>query len=618
MANKGIRHIELLAPARDMAVGVDAIDHGADAVYIGARAFGARAAASNSVQDIARLADYAHRFDARVYATVNTIVYDNELRDVERLVVELYRAGVDALIVQDMALLELDLPPIALHSSTQCDLRTPEKAAFLESLGFSQLVMARELTLDEISAIYAAVKVPLESFCHGALCVSYSGRCQLSQALKGRSANRGECAQLCRMAWDLTDAQGNVIIKDKHLLSLRDFNASWHIGRLLDAGVSSFKIEGRLKDSAYVKNVVAYYRRLIDRQLEGRDDCIRLSHGSSTYTFTPNLEKSFNRSFTSYFLDGRRPANGTKMASLVTPKSLGEPLGIVKSCRGNVMVINTSKKMANGDGLSFVGQDGKFAGCRVNVATGNRVTLRERIDIPRGTMVYRTHDKAMDDVLEKESAVRKIALDAELWVAGDRLCLRLNDERGDMVVQTVETAPLEEARTSQSQRQRDVLAKLGNTHYQLREAVTLDDRFIPASILTALRREAVESLEATHEARRAADHRRAESLTSLYPTSSLVSADNVANHMAERLYRRHGVENIEPAIEVDTAAVGDRPLMHTRYCLRRELGACLLDKKRRTSLPDKMFLSQPGTPPIEVRCHCDTCEMTLHLTDVDR
>lgn len=283
------RNIELLAPAKNAEIGMEAIKHGADAVYIGASAFGARAQAGNSIDSIKQLVSFAHQFDARIYCTVNTIVYDNELSDVERMIHNLYHAGVDALIVQDMALLRLDLPPIALHASTQCDIRTPEKAAFLEQAGFSQLVLARELSLEEIAAINIKVKVPLEGFCHGALCVSYSGRCQISQALRGRSANRGECAQFCRLSYDLEDEQGNILMKSKHLLSLRDFNASDCLGNMINAGISSFKIEGRLKDVDYVKNVVAYYRQELDKIIATDDSLKRSSCGTSRYTFTPSL-----------------------------------------------------------------------------------------------------------------------------------------------------------------------------------------------------------------------------------------------------------------------------------------------------------------------------------------
>lgn len=607
------RHIELLAPARDIAVGTAAINHGADAVYIGAKAFGARAAAGNSINDIARLAQYAHRFDARVYATVNTIVFDNELREVELLIHDLYNAGIDALIVQDLALLRLDLPPIALHSSTQCDLRTPQKARFLQDLGFSRLVLARELTLNEISDISRAVDVPLEGFCHGALCVSYSGRCQISQALKHRSANRGECAQLCRTAWNLEDRHGNTLLHNKHLLSLRDFNASAHIAGMIDAGISSFKIEGRLKDENYVKNVVAYYRRLIDSILDNRDDCLAASSGNVSLNFEPQLDKSFNRGFTRYFLTDRRPANGHSMAQLNTPKSLGEKLGTAVACHGNELVINTKKTISNGDGLSYLNPKGEFGGFRVNIARGNRVIAREKLSIATGAIIYRTFDKAFADLLAGDTAKRAIAVDARLDYSHGTLSLSLSDERGIGATHCIDIE-LDSANTPQGERQRSLLAKLGNTIYRLRDAATLDSIFIPASVLTELRRQAIDELDKCHADSFQRELPRHEIPTAKCPAARLVSADNVANSLAERLLRDHGATIAERALEV-TGNVGDNPVMHTRYCLRRELGACLRDPAGAKKLPAKLFLSQAGGTRLEVRCHCDRCEMTLHLVN---
>ena len=371
------RNIELLAPAKNELIGIEAIKHGADAVYIGASAFGARSQAGNDIESIKRLVDFAHQYDARIYCTVNTIIYDHELHAVERMIHELYRAGVDALIVQDMALLRLDIPPIALHASTQCDIRTPEKAQFLEKMGFAQLVLARELTIDEIKEISSSVRVPLEGFCHGALCVSYSGRCQISQALKGRSANRGECAQFCRLSYDLEDTHGNKLIKSKHLLSLRDFNASDRLHQMINAGISSFKIEGRLKDVDYVKNVVAYYRQALDRIIGANDGLARSSHGTSSFSFEPCLAKSFNRSFTHYFIDDRHPHNGTKMASILTPKSQGEYVGKVATTSANVITLSGNATFANGDGLSFISSDGNYDGFRVNKVIGNKLFLKD-------------------------------------------------------------------------------------------------------------------------------------------------------------------------------------------------------------------------------------------------
>ena len=602
--------IELLAPARDADIAIAAIDHGADAVYMGASHHGARADATNSLDDVRRACDYAHMFGARIYATVNTLIYDNELKEVERLVHDLYHIGVDALIVQDLGLLRLDLPPIALHASTQCDLRTPEKARFLEALGFSQLVMARELTLDEITAIRRATTVPLEAFVHGALCVSYSGRCAISQVLKGRSANRGECAQLCRLPYDLVDDQGHTIIENKHLLSLRDMARHDRLEQMMEAGVSSFKIEGRLKDVGYVKNVVAYYRRAIDKVIGRNPERYRRSsHGKVEFTFEPAIEKSFNRGFTHYFLDERRPKDGTPIASIDTPKSQGEYLGRVTRCNGNSLTIDTHATLANGDGLSYYDAQGVFSGARVNRALGSgSVLLRERAAIPRGTLIYRTADKAFNDLLAKPSATRTIAVNAELRYTSDKLSLTLEDERGNRVTHAID-CELQAADKPQGERQTAELGKLGGTVYRLCEAQVLNDVFIPASLLARLRRETVELLNRTHGVTRPVAKRRPEDKSHPCPMTALTPADNVANRLAEQLYRDHGVTEITPALEAGTPATDATPLMHTRYCIRRQLGACLQGKNA-SRLPRDLYL-KTGTTLLRVTCDCKACEMLI-------
>lgn len=605
------RKIELLAPARDAEVALEAIAHGADAVYIGPEGFGARASAANSTADIARVCEVAHQFGARVYCTVNTILLDNELKRVERLITDLYGAGVDALITQDPAILRMEIPPIALHASTQCDLRTPEKARFLASLGYSQLVLARELTLEQIGEIHEAVPtVPLEAFVHGALCVSYSGRCQVSEALKGRSANRGECAQVCRLCYDLEDGEGRKLVKGRHLLSLRDLNASSRLEAMLEAGVSSLKIEGRLKDAAYVKNVTAWYRQALDRIIAAHSgQWERASVGESEYTFKPDLLKSFNRGFTTYFLDGRRPANGHQMACTDSPKSHGEPLGRVTSARGNVVRIDTRVKLANGDGLSYVNQRGEWTGVRVNRVEGADVLLREAAPMRRGDMVWRTHGKEFDDVLQRPSARRTMWVDATLRMAPGLLVLELQDERGNRVTHSVPCESLQEANTPQEARQKDALGRLGGTIYRLRHAQVLAERFIPSSVLAGLRREAIALLDRAQLLTLARPVRKPEQKDAPIWRKELVSADNVANRVAEQVYREHGATSIEPALEVAKRVRPDQPLMHTRYCLRRELGACRLDKQAR-QLPDELWLVSGGQR-LRVECDCKRCEMRI-------
>ena len=602
--------IELLAPARDADIAIAAIDHGADAVYMGASHHGARADATNTLEDVQRACDYAHRFGARIFATVNTLIYDNELKEVECLVRDLYRVGVDALIVQDLGLLRMDLPPIALHASTQCDLRTPDKARFLEALGFSQLVMARELTLGEISDIRSATTVPLEAFVHGALCVSYSGRCAISQVLKGRSANRGECAQLCRLPYDLVDGKGHVLAEGKHLLSLRDMAQHDRLEQMMAAGVTSFKIEGRLKDAGYVKNVVAYYRQAIDKIIAREPDRYRrASFGSVELTFEPALDKSFNRGFTHYFLDGRRPADGSVMASVDTPKSRGEYLGRAIRCNGNTLTINTQATLANGDGLSFTDASGQFSGVRVNRALGNgSVLLREPASIPRNAAIYRTADKAFNDLLARPSATRIIAVVAAMGYANGLLSLTLDDERGNHVTHSI-PCDLQPAAKPQGDRQRAELAKLGGTIYRLSEAQVQGDLFIPASLISQLRREAIDLLDRAQRITRPIDKRRREDKSVPYPAQALVPADNVANHLAEQLYRDHGVTDIKPALETGTPVTASTPLMHTRYCIRRQLGACLKGKNA-ASLSRELYLKS-GNTLLSITCDCKNCEMTL-------
>ncbi len=612
------RIIELLAPARDAQVAIEAINHGADAVYMGPSSFGARALAGNPVDDIARVCDYAHRFNARVYATVNTIIYDNELARAESLIKQLYKAQVDALIVQDLGVLRMDLPPIALHASTQCDIRTPEKAKFLEQLGFSQLVLARELSLEQIAAIHKAVKVPLESFVHGALCVSYSGRCALSQVVKGRSANRGQCAQMCRLPYDLEDEAGNKILTGKHLLSLRDLNQTENVAAMLQAGVSSFKIEGRLKDVAYVKNIVAHYRQVLDRAIaDGNGAYRKASAGEVQLDFDPDPQRSFNRSFTPYFIIGCN--SSLRMASLHTPKSMGQPVATVVASRGRTLVVKAMQPLANGDGLSYFYEDNVFTGIRVNVAQGDKLVLRDPVRIAPGTRLYRTADKLFDDVMSRPSAQRTVPVDAWLYQAGGAVVLRLRDDRGNSVSHSMDMGELDQARSSQDDRQRDVLAKLGDTIYRLRDCVNdISHLFVPVSKLAQLRRETLALLDRAHGVAFTRDLRRRENKDAQAPYGSLVHADNVANHLSAQLYRDHGVEHVVPAIELDYAPWADedqalqRPvLVHTRYCLRRELGACRLDKGAK-KLPHRLFLRGSGVL-LEVHCDCSACEMKITL-----
>lgn len=566
--------IELLSPAKNLECGIEAIRHGADAVYIGAPKYGARAAAGNSLDDLRQLADYAHQFGARVYVTLNTIVYDDELAEVEALVWQLYRIGIDALIVQDMALLTMKLPPIELHASTQTDNRTPERVQFLHSVGFSQVVLARELSLDDIAKIHSACPVPLEAFVHGALCVSYSGQCYASQACFGRSANRGECAQFCRLPFTLEDADGRIIERDRHLLSLKDMNRSAHLEAMMDAGVRSFKIEGRLKDVTYVKNITAYYRQAIDKILARRPEYRRASQGVSTYTFTPQPDKSFNRGFTDYYITGRR----TDVTSFATPKSVGEPIGHVKEVGRGFITVSSAKALHNGDGLCYIDERGLLQGFRVNRVEGTRLFLK---DMPRTlrvrTPLFRNYDQEFERLLSRPSAERRIPVTMRLYEIPFGFALTLADAQGRNATVTL-TCDKEPARTEQRAGIETGLAKLGGT-ILVAERVDIDftaNWFIPSSVVADMRRRAVEAYERVCKLKNEKSRLKISSVAST-PQSTISGAQlsylaNIANRRAEDFYRVHGAVQVSPAFELN--APKGSTLMFCRHCLRYAMGWC--------------------------------------------
>lgn len=568
---------------------------GADAVYIGAPAFGARAAATNSVESIRSLAQLAHRYRARVYVTMNTILYDNELDEASRLVKQLYGAGVDALIVQDMAYLGLDLPPIALHASTQCDIRTPDKAAWLAEAGFSQLVLPREYSLAEIKAVADTVDVPVEVFVHGALCVSYSGDCQAGFAAMGRSANRGVCPQMCRLPYELVDADGNAVAPPKHYLSLRDLNRVNDLEALAEAGAASFKIEGRLKDARYVANVTAAYSRALDRIVERSGGKYRRSSaGTSTYGFTPDLDRTFNRGYTSYFLKG----TPGKMASTDTPKWAGIPVGTISGeldKRRRSFRARLSAQLSNGDGLGFFNAAGTFVGFRLNRVEGNELWPASAPEgLTTGTTLYRNNDKAFFDLLERPDAgcYRKIRVDFTLRpVDNERIAISADDERGCSVCLVADSV-YAAAKTPQEAHRRNIMAKLGDTDYTLGNVDDrLSERFIPASALTAARRDVLALLDKAAADTYAYDRRKACTLAddAFAGAKALDYHDNVANRLARRFYTDHGASIAEMAIETAPKKEDELVVMTTKYCLRRELGACLKEKNG-TKLPRPLFL----------------------------
>lgn len=607
-----MRYLELLAPARNADTAISAILAGADAVYMGASSHGARKDAANSIDDIRRVTDFAHQFNAKVYATVNTIIYDRELRDVERLITDLYHSGTDALIVQDMGILRMDIPPIELHASTQCDIRSVEKARFLAEVGFTRLVLPRELSLREIEEIHSAVPdTELEAFIHGALCVSYSGDCRASFMTGGRSANRGECAQICRLPYTLTDSRGRKFMEDKHLLSLRDLNRSDSLGAMADAGVCSFKIEGRLKEEGYVKNTVAWYSRILDRVVgESGGNYRRLSAGRSNAGFNPSPEKSFNRGFTTYFLSGHAPVKG--IASFDTPKATGTPVGKVKRCEGKVIIAELSAQLANGDGLGYFDGEGRFQGFRLNRAEGQRLYPASPRTIAPGTVLYRNRDKEWDDAIASARTTRTISVDMVLRTVGsDRLALELTDECGTSVTATATVGQLQQALTPQEAPRRQLLGKLGGTIYRVGKLIDLAGGvFIPASALAGLRREAVALLDKARVMTHRFGLRRPENPDAVCQSASLSYRDNVANHLAEEFYRSHGVTEIVPAVEVESPD-DETLVMTTRYCLRREAGKCLLTPQGR-QWPDTPLYLRSGNISLRVEFDCRRCGMRIY------
>ena len=602
------RKIELLAPAKNLECGIAAIDHGADAVYIGAPKFGARAAAVNSLEDIAALVEYAHLYNARIYVTVNTILKDEELQETEKMIWALFRAGVDALIVQDMGITGLNLPPIPLHASTQMDNRTVEKVRFLADAGFRQVVLARELSLREISKIHEACPdVPLEIFVHGALCVSYSGQCYVSQACFGRSANRGECAQFCRLPFSLVDAEGRVIVKDKHLLSLKDLNQSDELEALLDAGASSFKIEGRLKDVSYVKNVTAAYRRKLDAIFARRKEYARASSGSCRYAFNPQPDKSFSRGFTHYYLHGR-----TKdVFSFDTPKSLGEEMGTMKEARGNYLTVAGLKSFNNGDGVCYIDEQGRLQGFRINRVEGNKLYPQEMPRIKPRTVLYRNFDQEFEKILARKSSERRIAVSVRLTDTPFGFALTLTDEDDNSVTLSL-AREKEPARTPQEENLKTQLAKFGNTPF---EAVRIDidfagNWFLPASVLADFRRQAVEKLISA----RRINYRRElfvlKPTAHAFPQSTLTYLGNVMNGQAVSFYAGHGVASIAPAFE--RAPAEKAVLMFCKHCLRYSMGWCPVHQRERSPYREPYYLVSTDGKRFRLEFDCKNCQMKVN------
>lgn len=635
--SNGLRKIELLAPAKNLECGIAAIDHGADAVYIGAAQFGARQTAGNSTEDIAELTRYAHQFGAAVYVTVNTIIYEKELAALEHLLKQLVEMGVDAILVQDMAVLEIykklkaeyvargyRMP--ALHASTQTDNRSADKVKWLKENGFERVVLARELSLEEITDIHKAhPDVELEAFVHGALCVSYSGACYASQYFFNRSANRGECAQFCRMAFDLKDSDGETLIEDSYLLSLKDMCQLDRLGDLLEAGVCSLKIEGRLKDANYVKNVVATYSEALNAYIAKHSDKFRRSSfGKCSYTFTPALEKTFNRGFTHYFFNGRQK----DISSFNTPKAMGEYVGYVKEIRRGSFNVAGTAMFANGDGLCFFNRQKKLEGFRVNRVENNRLfPLTMPKNLEPGMALYRNNDIEFERAMQGKTSTRKLQVRFVVDVVDGKLTFTATDECGRSANVVLNETP-EKAQKSQHDNIVKQLEKLGNTVWTANEIYinnSADEFFIPSSRLAAVRRELLEALENTPVSNHTDKQAVGETTTNSVNANNTVYADtiniaNVANTTAQNYYAAHGVKNAPTAFELNsdykagstTATSAVPPLMTCRYCLRYALGYCVKNGGKRPTWHEPLHLEAKNGIRVRLAFNCAKCQMEVY------
>lgn len=635
--SNGLRKIELLAPAKNLECGIAAIDHGADAVYIGAAQFGARQTAGNSTDDIAELTRYAHQFGAAVYVTVNTIIYEKELAALEHLLKQLVEMGVDAILVQDMAVLEIykklkaeyvargyRMP--ALHASTQTDNRSADKVKWLKENGFERVVLARELSLEEITDIHKAhPDVELEAFVHGALCVSYSGACYASQYFFNRSANRGECAQFCRMAFDLKDSDGETLIEDSYLLSLKDMCQLDRLGDLLEAGVCSLKIEGRLKDANYVKNVVATYSEALNAYIAKHSDKFRRSSfGKCSYTFTPALEKTFNRGFTHYFFNGRQK----DISSFNTPKAMGEYVGYVKEIRRGSFNVAGTAMFANGDGLCFFNRQKKLEGFRVNRVENNRLfPLTMPKNLEPGMALYRNNDIEFERAMQGKTSTRKLQVRFVVDVVDGKLTFTATDECGRSANVVLNETP-EKAQKSQHDNIVKQLEKLGNTVWTANEISinnSADEFFIPSSRLAAVRRELLEALENTPVSNHTDKQAVGETTTNSVNANNTVYADtiniaNVANTTAQNYYAAHGVKNAPTAFELNsdykagstTGTSAVPPLMTCRYCLRYALGYCVKNGGKRPTWHEPLHLEAKNGIRVRLAFNCAKCQMEVY------
>ncbi|MCV2486349.1 U32 family peptidase [Flavobacterium sp. SH_e] len=611
------KKIEILAPARDLIGGMAAINSGADAVYIGAPQFGARSNANNSIEDVAALVKYAHLFNAQVFVVMNTILYDNELETCRAMIWELYDIGVDALIIQDMAIMEMDLPPIVLHASTQANNRDKEKIKFLKDAGIKRVVLARELNLHQIKEIYDYADVELEFFVTGALCVSFSGNCYMSVANGERSANRGSCAQNCRLPYNLIDGNGDTLIRNSHLLSIKDLDVSDQIPNLIEAGIVSFKIEGRLKDVAYVKNNVSYLRQKLDSYLEGSDKYIKASSGKCTYTFDSTLSRTFNRGYTDYFVNERHSSIG----SWESPKSKGQYIGKLIRTIGDAYEIENGELLNNGDGLCFINENNEADGIYVNKAENGKVYPNVLKEIKDGTFIYRNNDAAFIKIVEREdSAIRKIGTTLLLTENENGFELIATDEDGNVSTVKLEH-PKEKTKTGESIEEniKVQLAKTGFTPYSADEINVMfsENWFLPISKINEMRRNVFEQLSEIRLANYVREEHQLVKTSHPYPETKLDFMYNVSNKTARKFYERHGVTEIEKAFELQWDP-GKSRVMTTKYCIKYELKKCPIHQKDIVGVKVKepLVLKQ-GELEYKLKFNCKPCEMEIWEKDAE-
>ena len=609
--------VEILSPAKNLLQGMLAINSGADAVYIGAPQYGARSNATNSLEDIAELVEYAHLFKAQVFVVINTILYDNELEDCRKLIYQLYEIGVDALIIQDMAILEMELPPIVLHASTQANNRDPKHVKFLKDAGIQRVVLARELNLDQIKDIKEATDVELEFFVSGALCVSFSGNCYMSVAGGERSANRGSCAQNCRLPYQLIDGTGETLIANSHLLSIKDLDLSDQLPSLIDAGITSFKIEGRLKDIVYVKNNTSYLRQRLDEFLANNDNYQKSSSGRIFYNFDPKMDRSFNRGYTDYFVNQRKE----RIGSWESPKSKGQYIGKVLEVKDKGYIIENADMLNNGDGLYFINEEGEADGIQINIVLNNMIFPNNYKQISVGTEIYRNSDAAFNKLVEREdSTIRKIGVQLHLNETHEGFELTVIDEDGHQS-QVNFDAEKEVAKNGDSMLEsiKKNLSKTGNTPFIVDDIeITFSENwFLPISKINEVRRTVLDNLITI----RVRDYHREEfQITKTdhpYPVKELDFMYNVSNKMARAFYERHGVTEIEKAFELQWDP-GKSRVMTTKYCVKYELGKC--PKYQKDTMGEKVvepLMLKHGENEYKLKFNCKPCEMEIWEKDAE-